>query len=287
MNLSIITPSFNMLAHLKRAVSSIADQNPDKKFDLEHIIIDGGSTDGTVEWLSGKPQWRTVSEPDSGMYDALNKGLVLASGDILGYLNCDEQYLPGTLAFVCDYFNEHPDVDMLFGDVLLTRPDGSLVAFRKGYKPRLPYLLTSHLYVLTCTMFFRRQIIDNGVIFDPTLRAAGDLDFVVRVLQHGYTVAHVKRYLSAFTVTGKNLSVNPRAIAERHQLLNAAPGYIRLLKWPLNMVRLTEKFLSGAYFQQSPLAYAVYVDDMNHEEDIPRTRQLFSVDRPSFKWRFE
>ena len=215
------------------------------------------------------------------MYDAINKGLKQANGNILAYLNCDEQYLPGTLAFVKDYFTRNPDVDMIFADLILIRPNGALVAFRKGYQPRWYYILTSHLYVLSCTMFFRRRIIEQGFFFDTGYRAAGDAEFVVRVLRSGFNAKHVKRYFAAFTMTGTNLSVDPEAIKERKRLSASAPLYIKISKWLLNGTRLLEKFFSGAYFLGKSLQYAVYVEGMNG------ARKSFSVNKASFRWKFQ
>lgn len=291
--LSVITPSFNMLPYLPCAAASVADQN---LAEVEHLVIDGASTDGTVTWLAQQPFEHLVyrSEPDHGMYDAINKGFMLAPGKILSYLNCDEQYLEGTLSFVMAYFEDHPDVDILFGDVLLIRPDGSLIAFRKGYAPRWRYILSSHLYLLSCTMFFRREIIDRGFLFDTRYKAAGDADFVVRLLRQGFKARHVKRYFSAFTMTGNNLSVAPHALAEQQQLLTNAPLCVRVAKPMLNLARWTEKFLSGAYFQGGPIEYAVYpypISTKEHgEEPIthtpPQHRHSFSVRKASFRWQF-
>jgi glycosyltransferase involved in cell wall biosynthesis len=96
-DISIVTPSYNMLDYLKRCHASIADQ---EKVSFEHLVIDGASKDGTPEWLRENPDIVSLSEPDNGMYDAINKGFRLAKGRILAYLNCDEQYLPGTLKYV-------------------------------------------------------------------------------------------------------------------------------------------------------------------------------------------
>jgi glycosyltransferase involved in cell wall biosynthesis len=266
-----------MLPYLQKCAASIQDQEGGL---FEHIVMDGGSTDGTAAWLASQNHIKSSSEKDNGMYDAINKGLGLAKGDILAYLNCDEQYLPGTLGFVKEYFAKNPGVDMIFGDLLLIRPDGSLTAYRKGYRPRWYYILTSHLYVLSCTMFFRRRIIEKGLFFDTQKRAVGDAEFVVRVLRSGFTAKHIKRYLAAFTMTGKNLSTDTNSIRERKQLPANAPFYVRLGKWPLNVLRLTEKFLSGAYFQKKPLVYSVYVQG-------EAQRKTFSVDNASFRWRFE
>ncbi|UCC39591.1 MAG: glycosyltransferase [Candidatus Aminicenantes bacterium] len=279
-DISIITPSYNMQTYLEACAASVADQ---EGVEAEHIVVDGVSTDGSVEWLAEQDHIRYISEKDNGMYDAINKGLRMAKGEILAYLNCDEQYLPGTLGFIKDYFDRNPQVDMIFGDLLLIRPDGSLVAFRKGYQPRWLYIMTSHLYVLSCTMFFRRRIIEGGLFFDPGLRVVGDADFVIRVLRTGYNTRHIKRYTAAFTVTGKNLSVT-NATHERKQLLNSAPFLIKKSKWLLNAVRLTEKFFSGAYFQKKSLEYSVY---LTNQEKMENQRKTFVVNKASFLWRFE
>jgi glycosyltransferase involved in cell wall biosynthesis len=270
-----------MLPYLKRASASIADQNME---GVEHMVIDGVSSDGTREWLSQNPYIRSTIEKDNGMYDAVNKGLKLAKGDILAYLNCDEQYLPGTLEFVENYFKQNTGVDIIFGDLLLIRPDGSLVAFRKGYQPRWYYILTSHLYVLTCTMFFRRKIIEDGNYFDINYKAVGDAEFVSRVLRTGYKAKHIKRYMAAFSVTGKNMSVDERSIEERKRLSLLAPFIVRKAKLFLNVLRFTEKFFSGAYFQGKPIEYSVYTDDT---EPQPGQRKTFKVTSASSRWKFQ
>jgi glycosyltransferase involved in cell wall biosynthesis len=266
-----------MLAYLKRCAASIRDQ---EGVEFEHIVVDGVSADGTVEWLKQNKQIRSISEKDSGMYEAINKGLIMAGGEILAYLNCDEQYLPGTLAFVKEWFDRHPGVDMIFGNTLLIRPDGSLIAFRKGYPPRRLYIAASHLYLQSCTMFFRRKLIEEGCIFDKNFRIIGDEEFVLRLLRKGYHIRHVKKFLAGFAVTGKNLSVDDRAAEEKQMILDRFPFYVRGFRWVLNGVRLMEKFLNGAYFFPKPLEYAVYV------EGDEEKRKQFVVHKASFRWRW-
>jgi glycosyltransferase involved in cell wall biosynthesis len=266
-----------MLAYLKRCAASIRDQ---EGVEFEHIVVDGVSTDGTVEWLKQNTQIRSISEKDSGMYDAINKGLKMAEGKILAYLNCDEQYLPGTLAFVKELFDRHPEVDMIFGNTLLIRSDGSLIAFRKGYQPRWFYIAASHLYLQSCTMFFRRKIIDEGCFFDTNYRIIGDEEFIVRLLRKGYHIRHVKKFLAVFAMTGKNLSVDDRAAEEKKMVLDTLPLYVKRFRWVLNGVRLMEKFMNGAYFLLKPLEYAVYV------EGDEEKRKQFIVHKASFRWRW-
>lgn len=271
--ISIITPSYNMLEYLKRCRASIADQG----VDVEHIIIDGSSCDGTPVWLSGQSDIISVSEKDGGMYEAINKGLTRAKGNVLAYLNCDEQYLPGTLKAVSDYFRDHPNIDVLFGDMILVNPDGSLIAYRKAFKPRLHYVLASYLYVYTCTMFFRRKIVDDGIFFDESLKGISDLDFVIKLIRRGYTCAHIPQYLSAFTITGNNLCIgNEQFNEEKRAYDRRLPLLSRLLKHPFNVMRLVEKCLHGAYFQKMPLIYSLFCDD-----DLKR-RKEFVVAKASY-----
>lgn len=275
-DISIITPSFNNLSYLKCCYLSIADQ---KGINIEHIVIDGGSTDGTVEWLQKQKNIRWISEKDNGMYDAINKGLGLARGKILAYLNCDEQYLSGTLLLVKDFFEKNSGIDILFGDSLLIRPDGNLIAYRKSYQLRWYYILSSHLYVLSCTIFWRRKILENGIYFNSYYKAAGDADFIIRLLKNGFQIKHINQYLAAFTMTGNNLSENVNAKRELLDRIKNAPFWIRLFRLPLNIMRLTEKFLDGAYFQKMPLKYSVYVNDKVIE------KKDFIVNKASFLWK--
>jgi hypothetical protein len=212
------------------------------------------------------------------MYDAVNKGLRRARGSIVSYLNCDEQYLPGTLRSVRDFLASHPRIDVLFGDALLIRPDGRLAAYRKGFQPRWPYILASHLYVLSCTMFVRRRVVDEGFFFDTAWRDTGDAEFVVRLLRSGYRAAHVRRYLAAFTMTGSNMSAGPNARRETQRARSQAPRWVRTLRSPLNVARLVEKALSGAYRQDLPLQYSVYPDAEAEQ------RMEYSASTATFRW---
>ncbi len=176
-----------MLEYLKRCIASVKDQGMG---DSEHIIVDGASCDGTAEWLSVRPGLQSINGKDDGMYDALNKGFDRGRGEIFGFLNCDEQYLPGTLKFVTGYFADHPGIDVLFGDALLIRPDGSHLAYRKGIPPRRSYILASHLYLPSCAMFFRAKAFAAGHRFDVRFRNVffAHMAFVVTLLEYGLRV---------------------------------------------------------------------------------------------------
>src|SRR4051812_12173129 len=111
---SIVTPSFRNSEWLRLCIPSVADQG----VELEHIVQDAGSDDGTLDWLPHDPRVKAYIEKDSGMYDAVNRGWKRANGEILAYINCDEQYLPGALQKVWDFFQANPAVEVLFGDIV-------------------------------------------------------------------------------------------------------------------------------------------------------------------------
>ena len=273
---SVVTPSFNMLGYLRRSCASVADQ---AGATHEHLVIDGGSTDGTPEWLTEHPEIAGVVEHDLGLYDAVNKGFRRARGELLSHLNCDEQYLPGALAFVREYFGRHPEVDILFGDALVIRPDGSLIAFRKGFAPLLPVILSGPLYLFTAAMFVQRRVIAAGEVYDSSYRNVGDVEFVTRLLRKGYTVRHVRRYLSAFTMTGNNLGTYTDRSTEVRRARSQAPWWIRRLRPGWRLVGWGTKLTTGAYSQGGPIEYDVYTSD------DARERTPFVVQRASWRWR--
>ena len=116
--ISIVTPSLNQAKFLEKTIQSVLAQNYS---DLEYIIIDGGSTDGSVEIIKKYQDkiayW--VSEKDRGQSHGINKGFALATGDIFAWLNSDDTYMPGALHTVAEYFSKDSDLDFLYGDVNL------------------------------------------------------------------------------------------------------------------------------------------------------------------------
>ena len=156
---TVITPSRNQSEWLKLCIASVADQGLPA---TQHIVQDACSDDATRDWLPVDARVEAHIEADGGMYDAINRGLRRAQGDFLAYLNCDEQYLPGTLTKVAAFFERHPDVDILFGDIVMVDERGDYLCHRKVQVPRLNHTWTCHLSTLSCAMFFRRRLVDAG-----------------------------------------------------------------------------------------------------------------------------
>lgn len=254
MTVSIITPSFRNSRWLRLCVASVADQG----LPVEHIVQDAGSDDGTLDWLLNDQRVRAFVERDAGMYDAINRGLRRSTGDILAYLNCDEQYLPGALSAVMEFFRSHPQVDMLFGDIVFVNDQGAYAGHRKVQTPLLYHTWTSHLSTLSCATFFRRRVVfDRDEFFDPRLRAGGDGEWMVRLLRRGVPMATLGGFTSVFAFTGDNLGQGQNARREADELHRTAPAWARWLK-PGIILQHRLRRLGGGMYQQGPFDFALY-----------------------------
>jgi glycosyltransferase involved in cell wall biosynthesis len=244
---------------------------------VEHIVQDAGSDDGTLDWLTGDKRAKLFVEKDQGMYDAINRGFQRSSGKILAYLNCDEQYLPGALEDVVAFFEKHPGIDMVFGDVVFTDGEGKYLWHRKMQTPLKHHTWTCHLSTLSCGMFFRRRLFfEKKHIFNPTLRDAGDAEWMLRLLRDEVTLATLKQFTSVFTQTGKNMSAAPNAVRENRALRNSAPLWIRLARPAVILHHRLRRWLGGMY-SQGPFDYELYT------QARPRQRVRHHVTQPRFQ----
>ena len=273
MLVSIITPSFRSNRWLRLCVASVADQG----VELEHIVQDAGSDDGTLDWLPRDPRVRAFVEKDSGMYDAINRGLRRARGELVAYLNCDEQYLPGSLGSVTAFFQKHPELDMVFGDIVLVDENGNYVSHRKVQTPLKYHTWTCHLSTLSCATFFRRRLVaERGFFFDTKWRDSGDSEWMVRLLQAGVKMGTLGTFTSAFALTGANMGAGANARAENLALRRTAPRWAQALRPVLIVQHRLRRWLGGMY-SQAPFSYEVYT------QVSPERRQRVEVARPRFR----
>src|SRR5450755_604393 len=126
--ISVVTPTFNSIATLRETIESVRAQDYD---NWEHLVIDGGSNDGTVDLLRSCPHLQWISEKDHGHYEAMNKGIARASGDVVAILNSDDCYRSGAFRKIADAFVQHPDWDGLFGDVVFVDGRGQEIYRRE------------------------------------------------------------------------------------------------------------------------------------------------------------
>jgi glycosyltransferase involved in cell wall biosynthesis len=208
--ISVITPSFNQVEFLKQTVESIHSQAGD--LEIEHIIVDGGSTDGTVEYLrtlGEKVRW--VSEPDRGQSDAVNKGMKMATGGIIGWLNSDDLYLPGALQAVAGYFTENPYQHWAYGRCLIIDKEGEerwkWITRYKNARLRKFTLdkLFRENFISQPAVFFRKGLWDEAGGLDLKLHYAIDYDLWLRFAQHS-PAGVIDRDLAAFRRHGTSKS---------------------------------------------------------------------------------
>ena len=197
--LSIVTPSFEQGRFLARTLYSVISQ---RYPDLEYVVQDGASTDGTREVLKrfGPLLTRWTSEPDEGQADAINRGFAYTSGEIMGWLNSDDLLLPGSLVYVARYFTEHPEVEVVYGHrVLIDETDNQIGAWTLPAHDDLALTLAD--YVPQETLFWRRRVWDAaGARGDPSFRYALDWELLLRFREAGAKMVRLPRYIGAFRV---------------------------------------------------------------------------------------
>jgi glycosyltransferase involved in cell wall biosynthesis len=280
---SIITPSFHQLDWLRLALASVADQGG---VDVEHIVQDAGSQgvedmfrDTVSSSAHPHQQTRLFVEKDNGMYDAVNRALRRAAGNILAYLNCDEQYLPGTLRVVTDFFAQHPDVDVAFGNVVIVDRMGQYICSREVLQPRLYHTWVCTNPVFTAATFFRRRLIDeHGLFFNDRWRDVGDAAWLLELLKRGIRMAPLGQFTTAFADTGENMNLKPNAVLEQRQLGQSAPLWARSLK-PVWILQHRLRRMAAGYYFPRPFDYSIYT--LEHDKE----RQTFHVARPTGIWR--
>jgi len=186
--LSVITPSFNQGRYLERTILSVLNQ---KYPNLEYIIIDGGSTDESVEVIKKYEKFLTywISEPDNGQVDALNKGFSKATGEWISFQNSDDVYFPDTFQRFGQVIRQNSNVDLLYGDLFMITPDDQVTELLKT----LPYSFLSQLVegmqIHNQSLFFKKRLLDDFGVFDPSFRFAFDYEFVTRYTAHPGTTA--------------------------------------------------------------------------------------------------
>lgn len=203
--ISIITPSYNQAQYLEDAIQSVLKQNYP---NFEHIVIDGGSTDGTVEILEKYPHLKWVSEKDGGQSDALNKGLRMATGDIIGIINSDDYYSRNTFRSLVKAVNVHRDAKVFIGDCRFIYEGGNrsfVVSNRKlSFEDIIRYWDT-WVPPTQPSIFFRRELLDEFGAFDCSLDKAMDYDLWLRFARN-HDFYYIPRTLAVYRFHGKSKS---------------------------------------------------------------------------------
>ncbi len=196
---SIVTPTLNQSRFLDKTIASVLGQNYP---NLEYIIQDGGSTDGTVEILE---QYRTQIKHiesclDSGQANGINRGFRHATGEIMAWLNSDDMLLPGAIPYIVNFLLKHPDVDVVYGHRINMNQDGNEVG-RRILPPHSNDVLRWSDLIPQETLFWRRRLWEKtGGYIDESFQYAMDWELLLRFLDAGAKFVRLPRFLGAFRV---------------------------------------------------------------------------------------
>lgn len=227
--ISIVTPSLDQAPFVAATVESVLLQDYP---DLELLVQDGGSTDGSVEVLRGFGERVDLRvEPDRGQADAINRGFRRATGEVLGYLNSDDLLLPGALRAVGAAFAASPATVLVYGRAVYVGPDGErLTPVLTG--PWEPERLPDHCFVAQPAAFWRRRVLEEVGGFDETLHHTMDYDYWLRIAaRYGQgPVLHLDRELAAARLhpQAKSVGAWDRGLAEVLSLVKRRAGYVSL-----------------------------------------------------------
>jgi len=243
---SIVTPSFNQGRFIDQTIQSVLGQDYP---NLEYIVVDGGSTDETLDVLrryEGRLRW--VSERDGGQSEAINKGFRMARGDIVSWLNSDDTYLAGAVGKAVAYLCSHPEVAMVYGEGYLMDEAGRVTRRFPATEPfslwRLVYFSD---YILQQTVFWRRSVFDAVGMLDESLHYGMDWDFWIRVAKR-FEIAYMpeflgnlREYATAKTFAGGLARFHElTAMIRRHGTRRFPPAYFNY-GWDAYQTALREK----------------------------------------------
>jgi glycosyltransferase involved in cell wall biosynthesis len=208
--ISVITPTRNRGALIGAALDSIAAQSVPA---LEHIVIDGASRDDTLIRLRRYPHLQIVSEPDRGLYDAINKGIARARGEVICLLNSDDQLLPGALEAVSIAFGCDPAADAVCGRVRIGEVGGGDKDIEIG-SPAMQRLRAGDVISgipVTNGRFFRRAAFEQAGLFDQAFPVLADRDFLGRFWLAGLRTRTIDRAVYRYGIHAQSLSFGPAA----------------------------------------------------------------------------
>ncbi|TDX12617.1 glycosyltransferase family 2 protein [Flavobacterium sp. S87F.05.LMB.W.Kidney.N] len=208
MRITIITVCYNRKNTIEKAIKSVLSQN---YHDVEYIIVDGNSTDGTKEIISSYSDKITqfISEPDKGMYDAINKGLKLATGDVIGLMHSDDEfYDKKALTRIAARFEYEPNIDGVYGDGVYVSNDlqerlirdriGGVFSIKKVKEGWLP---------LHPTVYLKKSIIDKHGLYNLDFKIASDTEFLLRYLyKYKIKMSYIDSYIVKMRMGGMSTS---------------------------------------------------------------------------------
>lgn len=195
---TVVTPSFQQGVYLEETLQSVIEQGYP---NLDYIVMDGGSTDGSVDIIRDNEDdlshWQ--SQPDEGQAAAIREGFERSDGEIMGWLNSDDVIFPGTLAYVADYFRQHPEVDVVYGHRII-RNAGGFETGRWILPPHDPEILPWADFIPQECTFWRRRLYDKVGGIDPSFQFALDWDLFLRFQRAGAKIVRLPYFMGGFRI---------------------------------------------------------------------------------------
>jgi glycosyltransferase involved in cell wall biosynthesis len=272
-SISIVTPTLNQASYIKTTVDSVLTQDYP---NLEYLVLDGGSMDGTREILDSygeRLSWRI--EPGTGQSRAINQGWGETGGEIITWVNSDDTYYPGTLQQVGSFFLQHPEVDMLYGDCDYVDSNGR---FLRTYPTRdfnyLELLRRTENYIPQPATFFRRRVLNRVGFLDETLAYVMDFDYWLRV-GFSHCIVHLPGKLAA-------LRLQPDAKSIAHldmfasELVRVYQKFFSQAGLPQEILDLEIDAMANIYFRAADCAF--------WGNDLPSARHYAKKSRFYRKW---
>jgi glycosyltransferase involved in cell wall biosynthesis len=225
LSFAIVTPSLSQGEFVERTVQSVLDQ---AYAPLEYVVCDGGSTDTTLPVLEPyRDRLRIVSEPDSGQAAAVNKGIQLSSGEIIGWLNSDDVYRPGALRAAANVFAAQPLVDVVYGNAdIIDEHDAVLRPYYT--EPWNARRLPDRCFLAQPAVFFRRRVVERFGLLDERLHFCMDYEYWLRLAAGGAVFAYIPQTLAATREHPRTKTLSARAAyhAELNGMLRGRLGSV-------------------------------------------------------------
>ena len=243
--ISMITAVLNGKDHIEETIKSVISQSYP---NIEYIIIDGGSTDGTLDIINQYAAYldKWVSEPDEGISDAFNKGIKMTSGEIIGIISADDYLLPGTLERVTSIYENDRELDVIYGDAVFIEPFNQL---RFIVKPdtNLNDLWKRQALKHVAT-FIAKKTYNNFGLFDLQYKYAMDHELILRFYLRGAEFYYVNEPLAAFRTGGLAIS-NPYKASRETRDITLRYGYSPLKAYPNYWYKVIRQILRKAFYR--------------------------------------
>lgn len=265
---SIVTPSYNQAEFLEATIISVLNQDYP---NIEYVIIDGGSTDGSVEIIRKYEKHLSywVSNQDHGQSDAINKGFEHVKGDIVCWLNSDDQYTSVAVRSAVEFFLAYPDIQMIYGDYQVIDETENVTETRRSSRFDLKRLIMLDYYIPQPTVFLRQEVLNEVGPLDVSLHYAMDYDWWLKISLK-CKIRYFPKTLAKFRYhsTSKSTAQPYQFAPERHRILEK---FFSLPDLPPTILSLKD----SAYFRNHCLAVFQYCQSLHVSEAIDYLKQVF------------